>query len=194
MDIKKLSMDKLDFTLLFKKKNALFIIGLVGIFMLFISDILASEIPNSESMQESETISTSLNEAQQYADYIEEQLIEAVSNMQGVGKTQIMITIETPIETIYAKNVQNDNETTINEDGTHNTQSSYQNEHIIIQNSNNDMPLIEMQLLPEIKGVAIICEGGDDITVVSRITELVSVVLGVPTNRICVTKMNLTEE
>ena len=41
----------------------------------------------------------------------------------------------------------------------------------------------------ELKGVAVVCEGGDDITVIKRITDLVSVVLGLSTNRICVTKM-----
>lgn len=49
--------------------------------------------------------------------------------------------------------------------------------------------LVETAREPEIKGVAIVCEGGDDVAVIKRITDVVSVVLGIPTNRICVTKM-----
>ena len=52
------------------------------------------------------------------------------------------------------------------------------------------VPVLESSIEPSVKGVSVICEGGDDIKVIARITEFVSVGLGIPTNRICVTKMN----
>ena len=48
---------------------------------------------------------------------------------------------------------------------------------------------VETRLEPEVKGVAVLCEGGDDILVIKRITDLVATVLDIPTNRICVAKM-----
>ena len=66
--------------------------------------------------------------------------------------------------------------------------SSFQNEHILFDSGVGKQALVEEQLVPDIKGVAVVCSGGDDIAVIERITELVSVVLDLPSNRICVTK------
>lgn len=38
----------------------------------------------------------------------------------------------------------------------------------------------------QVCGVAVLCEGGGDIRVAARITELVSALLDLPSNRICV--------
>ena len=40
--------------------------------------------------------------------------------------------------------------------------------------------------LPTICGVAVVCEGGGDVGVQARITSLLSALLDVPSNRICV--------
>ena len=45
-------------------------------------------------------------------------------------------------------------------------------------------------LLPTVQGVAVLCQGGDDVVVQARVTEAVSVLLGITTNRISVAKMN----
>ena len=39
---------------------------------------------------------------------------------------------------------------------------------------------------PRVCGVAVVCEGGGDVRVAARITELVGALLDVPSNRICV--------
>ena len=39
---------------------------------------------------------------------------------------------------------------------------------------------------PRVCGVAVVCEGGGDVRVAARITELVAALLDVPSNRICV--------
>ena len=38
----------------------------------------------------------------------------------------------------------------------------------------------------QVCGVAVLCEGGGDIRIAARITELVSALLDLPSNRICV--------
>ena len=49
-----------------------------------------------------------------------------------------------------------------------------------------DSDLTETVCLPQVCGVAVLCEGGGDIRVAARITELVSALLDLPSNRICV--------
>ncbi len=46
--------------------------------------------------------------------------------------------------------------------------------------------LAETTYLPQVCGVAVLCEGGGDVRVAARITELLHSLLDLPTNRICV--------
>ena len=46
--------------------------------------------------------------------------------------------------------------------------------------------LAQTVYLPKVCGAAIVCEGGGDVRVAVRITELVSALLDLPSNRICV--------
>ena len=50
--------------------------------------------------------------------------------------------------------------------------------------------LVEMTWEPVIRGIAVVCQGADDITVNAQITEAVSVLTGVSTNRISIAKMS----
>ena len=50
--------------------------------------------------------------------------------------------------------------------------------------------LVEMTWEPVIRGIAVVCEGADDVTVNAQITQAVSVLTGVSTNRISISKMS----
>ena len=45
-----------------------------------------------------------------------------------------------------------------------------------------------MTLLPAVRGVVVVCEGGGDPLVVSAVTEAMKTALGVNTSQVCVTK------
>ena len=137
---------------LFQKKNWLFFVGLAGICLIFLSDILFGGREGSTGAARQSTQ-------------------QAVSAATGVHE-------------------QSDTQTTQDgSDGVTDRKESYKSEHIIVDAADGKQPLVETHIEPEVKGVAVVCEGGDDITVIKRITDLVSVVLGLSTNRICVTKM-----
>ena len=50
----------------------------------------------------------------------------------------------------------------------------------------NGSALEETIYLPQIRGVAVLCEGGGDVRVAARITQLIGALLDIPSNRICV--------
>ena len=173
---------------LFQKKNWLFFVGLAGICLIFLSDILFGGREGStgaarQSTQQAVSAATGVQE-------LETRLTEMLESVQGAGKVQVMITLESAGETVYARDEQSDTQTTQDgSDGVTDRKESYKSEHIIVDAADGKQPLVETHIEPEVKGVAVVCEGGDDITVIKRITDLVSVVLGLSTNRICVTKM-----
>lgn len=85
-----------------------------------------------------------------------------------------MVTFEAAGETVYALDER------ISQDG------STQSEHVLA----GGQPVTREMLLPTVQGVAVLCQGGDDVVVQARVTEAVSVLLGITTNRISVAKMN----
>ena len=166
------------------KKNWLFWLGLAGILLIGLSEIFSGgdkEAGNRADPQESCVEST-------YQEEMEQRLLEIIRQVEGAGEVSVMLTLEGSPETIYAQNEQTQTQVQEDENGSLKRESSSQNEHILFDSGAGKEALVEEQLAPEIKGVAIVCSGGDDIEVIERITELVSVVLDLPSNRICVTK------
>ena len=88
----------------------------------------------------------------------------------GAGKTTVMVTLETGEEDIYALDTQSG-------------EMQSQQTHVLLEDGS---ALTETVCLPQVCGVAVLCEGGGDIRVAARITELVSALLDLPSNRICV--------
>lgn len=177
----------LHWTDLLHKKNALFFLGIAGILLIFFSDGLFSE-SKTKQKNVSATNQTQQN-ACEYVKNLETRLTDTLANVAGAGKVRVMITLDTTGENVYAQNEQMAAET--KGEGENNQQkSTRESEHVLVNAADrSETPLLETEWMPEIKGVAVVCEGGGDIMVVGRITDLVGVVLGLPTNRICVTKM-----
>ena len=164
-----------------QRGRVLFLLGIGGMLLIFLSELPAFETQADDLPQ---------TDLDSYVQRLEARLAETVGAVQGVGKAKIMLTLEGDGETVYAAEEKTSHsETSAQESANSSQQSSYENEFVIVDGGSGRQALVETALEPEIRGVAIVCEGGDDIAVVKRITELVSVVLGIPTSRICVTKM-----
>ncbi len=178
---------------LLQKKNALFFLGIAGILLIFLSDVLFAPRPKADDAAAQPAVQTA--QRGQTEQELEARLAEMIGAVQGAGKVRVMLTLENDGETVYAYNEQNDTQTAAGgTNGAAERRQSYENEHVLVDAENGKQALVETCLEPEVKGVAVVCEGGDDITVVKRITELVSVVLRLPTNRVCVIKMTETED
>ena len=61
--------------------------------------------------------------------------------------------------------------------------------HIYYDTADGKNPYIIMENMPEVEGVIVVCEGGDNKILVSDITNAVESILGVPVHKIKVMKM-----
>ncbi len=111
-----------------------------------------------------------------YLKVTEERLKEIIESVSGAGKTKVMITLKNDGEKVYMQTYKSDNDKT-------------ENEVVIVSGKNGNEALTLKELSPEIKGVVIVCEGGDDIRVRNDIIKVVGAALGVEINRICVCKL-----
>lgn len=108
--------------------------------------------------------------ALEYQLELEQRLEKLISQIDGVGKCTVMVTLESGEETVYATDTLS---------GTSQSQAT----HVLL----DDGTALERTVyLPQVCGAAVICDGGGDIRVAARITELVSALLDIPSNRVCV--------
>ncbi len=93
-------------------------------------------------------------ELAEYEARLEKRLSDILSEIKGIGKTEVMITLDGAEQTEYGKS--------------------------------KDM-LISVKA-PQVRGVIVVCEGGDNIAVKEKVINAVSGVFGISTTRISVIK------
>lgn len=129
--------------------------------------ILLSELRSGSG---AETPVASAPDAAVYQTQLEQRLAGLIAQVEGAGKTAVMVTLETGEERIYALDTQSG-------------QTQSQQTHVLLKDGT---ALEQTVYLPRICGVAVVCEGGGDVRVAARITEMISALLDLPSNRICV--------
>ncbi len=174
MNIKKIFNS--DFIKTNKKTFFCFIAGILGILLIFASEAFGGK-PKKETVTNKEYVS--------YSSEIEEKLAGLISSVDGAGKTKVFLTIEESEEYVYAQDFSSNKK----DEGQQNEEKEY----VIVDGTNGKDGLLVKTVNPKIRGVAIVCEGGDDPTVQQRIYSCVSASLGISTARISISKMSSTE-
>ncbi len=160
-DLKKLSLDKI----------AIFF--LVGVFLLIVTIPTEGNSKKKEentSLDKAVTVSdiseTNSSYNEEYITYMETKLTEALEKVEGVGMVNVMITLRSSKESIINKDSPYEQSTTIEKgadgESLENNQMKSEIQTVLIEQDGETMPYVLKELEPEIKGVIIVCLGGDD--------------------------------
>jgi stage III sporulation protein AG len=171
-----------------KKATAiLLIVGFVGIALIFLSDCLHTSSAGSQQTQSSSDTSNA------FETQTENRLEGIIGQINGVGRVKVLVTVESGVENIYETDNKSSTGKTQNEGGSSGqTQQngSSESSHVIIDDSGGGQEaLLTKQLQPEILGVVIVCDGGNNPEVKESVIDSVSTALNLPTNRISINKM-----
>jgi stage III sporulation protein AG len=154
-----------------KKTMVIITIGIVGMLFVLLS---GSETENEISAEINEPYIMSEKE-------LGEELEAFIENIKGAGKAKVILSFETYDETVYAF----DKDEKTDSKGTYDSASKY----VIIDNGSTESGLKVKILSPKIRGVAILCNGGNIPTVKEQIILAVSALFNIGTNRISVAEM-----
>ena len=173
------------FPKVFENKKYLMIIvviGCIGILLIGFSDWFTPQ-----KTQISNSAYTEIN-LEEYVENLEKKTQEMVLSINGAGKSKVMITAETSLETEYATDddISNDFKTNTADKQQSNNKKT---ETVIIESNGDKNALVTTVKEPKIRGVLILCEGADTPKVKENVTEAVKTVLGVSYNKICVIKL-----
>ena len=107
--------------------------------------------------------------ASDHEEEVEQKLTDLISRLDGVSDVKVAVSMECGTEYIYAVNSEI-------------SENSQRTEYYSI----GDEPLLIKEVMPKVKGVGVVCKGGDNITVKTKIIQLVTSVLDISSNRIFV--------
>ena len=156
-----------------KKDKKLLIIVLLGLSGMLL--LLFSGGENNE--KQAEEISPDIAAVEKS---IEEKLSSLIKTVDGAGRVRVIVTVDCLEEKSVAINSESENAE---------NKAEYKSEYVIIESSGDEGGLLLKITAPVIRGVGITCEGAASPGVRQEIIRLVSASLGVPVNRIWVTKM-----
>jgi stage III sporulation protein AG len=110
----------------------------------------------------------------EYISAIENKIRSMTEKITGSTDISVIVSTESGTEYVYVSNEDLNDE-------------KISREYITVKNENGKYELIlKKEIYPEIKGVSIVCPGGDNSTVKKKIIDSVSVALGISKNRICI--------
>ena len=160
------------------------VLGLIAMALLVVPGLFGRETQTEESGAAEENL----------ADYIavtEQRLEEALSHIQGVGKAEVVLTLERGSERVYATEQQTGrgNRTSLTgESGKSIENTTDSNESYILVRGQNgeEQPVLLKVLEPEVRGAVVLCEGGGDPAVREAVVAAVRAALALPANKISV--------
>ncbi len=162
-------------------------IKLVYVFLLFlILFIVTTTLFNDDNDKNEEVVELLISNVDTIALYkqnLETDILNMLSSMQGVGNAKVMITLENGVENIYVTE-----EAFSSDISTSNERRTGEKSTLLVEDTNGRrQALLKMTVEPTVRGVFVVCDGGDNILIVSRVTDAIKALLNINSTKIYVT-------
>lgn len=148
------------------------IVGIIVMLLILISDLSGTN--SSRADVSNDTINFEASDI--YSENIQKQLCEMLEKIEGVGKAEVMLTLTSTEEYVYAETIKRGS-------------SQSENDYVIIDKGSQKEALLKKINNPAISGVVVVCEGGDDPRICEKIYKAVSTALDISTGKIYVAEM-----
>lgn len=176
-----------------KARMNLFTAFLIGILLLLMNHVFFQPSENQTEIEsEQQTKQTEQTEQKQYhtEQEIEKRLEYIFSNMEEVGQVKVMVTMKNTKASVLAKEERK--EYSFTEEGQNKKTQSQKEENTIVMTEDNRgtrTPVIVQEKMPEIEGIVIVAEGGEDARIAQMLSEASQALLNVPAHKVAVLKM-----
>ena len=167
-----------------KLKNPKFLIiaGLIGIVLIFLSSLITT---SNKTDNPTEGFSTD-----EYREALEEDIKSIVKKITGSRDVSVVVTLENGVSYSYA-----DTKEESSQDKSESEETSTQNErkegYLTIKTSDGgEQALLVTTNMPDIRGVAIVCDGGDNEYINKKIQNAVTAALNITDKRVYICGRN----
>jgi stage III sporulation protein AG len=168
--------------------------GILGIFLIALSGSLkgCSSTQNSAALSSSSSAINTIS-AESYEKLLEDKLTNIISQINGAGNVRVMVTLEQTTKDVYATEVKTDDQekgdNTESGSVTKEKSNSREEKYLVIKDENGAEKVVQVtEIQPLVKGVVVVCDGGDDLKVQKDITTAVTTALNITSVHVCVIK------
>lgn len=159
-----------------KNPKVLIIIGIIGIALIFLSTLGSNEAKSNKNVED-----FSVDE---YKESLEKDITRLVKSISGSRKVTVIVTLESSINYQYADTVEESGESK-NDDSNTAEKSEIKQGYITVKNADgSEQAILISKQMPEIRGVAIVCEGGDTPALNEKIQNAVTSALNITSKRV----------
>lgn len=127
-----------------------------------------------------------------YVAGLESRLQSVLGKMAGVGRVEVMITLESTSEAVVNKDVPytRNNEEDISGEQTKSSHSfESREETVMVQTDGDTVPYVIKSIYPKIEGVVVVAEGAGQASIKNEIVEAIEVLFGVEPHKVKVLGM-----
>lgn len=158
-----------------KKNKYLLIILAVGILLLLLPSFGSGKQKETKNVQNAEFSLT------EYEDRIE----KILEKSEGVGRVHVALAVRSTMESVYAEEAR----VNTREAEQDYNQDSDRKPSILSDGSGGEVPVVIKQMYPEFLGATVVCDGAENPRVCMAITQAVTSLTGISSERITVIKM-----
>lgn len=174
-------------------KDKWMILLVIGVGLLILSYPTGKTTPKAEEAALPEPVAeAAAGAAKTYEDQMEARVKELLSHVEGVGKVDVMIVLKSSEEKVVRVDKNTSMSATQETDssgGSRKVESQEISENTILTGGGDDNgPIIEKELKPEVSGVVISAQGGGSPKVKAEISEAMEALFDIPAHKIKVLK------
>ncbi len=174
-----------------KKVKILAAVLIAGIVLIALSEFWPSGSRSKAKQDSQDTKAT-----QQYTQELEDKIKGIVGSISGVGDLKVLVTLESSEETVYAQETKTSVDSTqdaMNQNGKTQLKESTEQKYLLVEGEDGKkQALVKTTKEPAVKGIVIVCEGGDRTAVKAEVIDAVTTALDISSSRVCVTKIDST--
>lgn len=197
----------IDLRRLFKKDNLIILI-LMGVLLFIIAlptgsgksgtdddgDKSSSDISNNTMTDTISETYSGQNDMEEYAAALESRLEAILSDVDGVGKVKVMVTLSSSEELVIEKDKPSSRSQTNESDANGGTrvvsQTESDEETVYSTEGNTSSPYVVKTIVPQVEGVVVVGEGCGTGSVDKNVTEIVQALFGLEAHKVKVVKMS----
>lgn len=175
-----------------KAKKLIVIAGLVGIALIFLSGFIDTKAPAEQGKTQNITLTSDISA---YKQEVEQSLADIVSTIEGAGTTRVMLTMDSSTELVYATDEkiteQNATDKKTGGESADQINNESQSNYLTVKLSDGtEQTVLLKEVQPKIRGVLVVCKGGEDSVIHQRVLEAVTKALNISSAKVCVTKLS----
>ncbi|MGI6202997.1 MAG: hypothetical protein ACOYID_06310 [Eubacteriales bacterium] len=119
--------------------------------------------------KEEETRRTDIIDTSDYVEKLERQVAALIERIDGAGVASVLITLESDSEHVYAYDSKNGSR-----------------EYLTIGAGTSESPVLLRRMTPRLRGIAVVCSGGDNPVVQQKIISMLCALFDLPSTKVFV--------